>query len=77
MIIGTLERFDAEITCIDKTQKAVKDAIMKEYERIYKIRNDGIDPRKEHSYRDDASDYKIAKEEIYIREIDMGEVFLL
>ncbi len=72
--VGTLERFGCTLLCVGETEKDVLAAIMKEYEKAYKSRNDRLSPCKEFSYQPNMSDYAVAKEEVYVRELAPCEV---
>ena len=72
--LGTLDRFGYELSCVGKTKKQVVDAIMKNYEEAYKRSNDGLDPRKAHSYVAGSSDYAVAKNDIGVEWMEIGVV---
>lgn len=74
VFLGELDRFGYALTCVGNTEEECVKALMKEYTRAYKQRNEGMTPGKCFSYEDDKSDYAIAKEEIYVRELSTGEV---
>ena len=72
--IGELDRFGYTLTCVGKSEDECIKAIMKEYTRAYKQRNCGLTPGKSFEHDDNKSDYAVAKEEIYVRELSFGEV---
>jgi hypothetical protein len=71
---GTLYRFGYDLNCIDKSKKACEQAIMDEYEEVFKRQNDGLDPRESFDRDDKKSDYDIAKSEIEWNELEFGKV---
>ena len=73
--IAELERFGYTLTCVGRSEEECRKAIMKEYTRAYKARNDGLAPGKcnSRSYSD-MSDYATAKEEVYVYEMTIGKV---
>ena len=72
--VGTLYRFGYDLTCVDKTEKRVVDALIKEYDRTYRKVNDGLDPKKQYSNYSKRSDYAVAKSEIGICATTLGKV---
>ena len=70
---GTLYRFGYDLTCANTSKKKVIDAIMAEYATVYEKENN-LDPRKVYSYDPKRSDYTVARNDVEIREYEMGKV---
>lgn len=71
--LGTLERFGYDLVCVGATKKEVVGAIMANYDETYQKEN-GCDPRTEHTYDFGFSDYEMAKGDIYVRKMKYGQV---
>ena len=73
--LGELYRFGYTLTYVGESEEEVKKAIMKEYVKAYKDQNGGRHPSREVDYRygDKSTYYANAKEDIEIRELEMGK----
>ena len=76
MYMGTLYRFGYDLQCLCKTKEECKEKLMKEYERVFRLQNNDEDPREDiaYEYYSDLSYYDNAKEDIEIREYEIGKV---
>ena len=72
-ILGQLDRFGDTIECLAETEKKCEEQIMARYEELYRIRNDGNDPREDMHERWDESYYDNAKSCIEYREYEVGK----
>ena len=71
--LGELDRFGYNLVVVGRTEKEVRDALAKEYIRVYKNIN-GCDPREDRPYYTDSSYFEEAMDEAYIREMPFGKV---
>lgn len=78
-----VNRFGYFLQCIGNSESEVRDAIIEEYVRAYKTRNDGADPRAEYLLKQNGSDeynaedadyYEWFIEELYIEKRELGKV---
>lgn len=72
--VGELERFGYNLVVVGRTEKEVRDALIKAYKKTYADLNDGADPTKEYPYGDERSYLDYAVDEMYIREMLFGRV---
>ena len=70
---ATLYRFGYDLTVVGYSEEECTNALMTEYERVYRNRNGGADPREDMRYSD-ASYYDNAKEDIIIHKMELGKV---
>ena len=72
---GTLGRFGYDLTVVCKTERECEHELLKEYVKAYK-RENGTSPSEDIAY-DRGSDltyYELAKEDICIRDFELGKV---
>ncbi len=75
VFVGSLERFGYTLFGVGRTKTEVVTAIMKTYDEAYRRANGAdCDPRKQRLFRGDQSDYTKAKGDIYVREMQFGDV---
>ena len=70
---GSLYRFGGSFECVGETKAQVIEAIMAEYERVYRKENNA-DPREEYRVDPDTNYYEEAIIDIEIREMEIGKV---
>ena len=80
---GEIERFGYTLQCFGRTEEEVRNALIEEYVKSYKKRNNGADPRKAYELmqkesddydEDDALYYETFLDELYIDKQEFGHV---
>ncbi len=76
--LGTLYRFGCNLECIETNKAKCEQALMDEYETIFKKQNNELDPRKSFEHKvagfTNKNDYEYAKDCIEWREFEKGRV---
>lgn len=72
--LAQLERFGYTLTAIGRTEEEARDAIIKDYKRIYKEWNN-VDPGKDFT-SDNRSYLQIAEDELFVEEVELGKTVL-
>jgi hypothetical protein len=75
MFLATLYRFGYDMTVLAETPKECEQLLLDKYEEIYKSLNDD-NPREEIAYdrHSELTYYEEAREDILIRELEIGKV---